>query len=424
LAGKLPQGKGLQKFVSRLDEGLKKLFMPGGLFEDLGLRYIGPVDGHNLEQLIDILKAVKQIPGPVLLHALTNKGHGWEKSAQDAIKWHASNPFDIESGKLKAAPSPVPSLTKVFGDAILEIAREDKRVIGITAAMPEGCGLHIMQNEMPDRVYDVGIAEQYATTFAAGAACDGLKPVVAVYSSFLQRAFDQVIHDVAIQHLNVTFVLDRSGLVGADGPTHHGGLDLSYLTIIPEMVVVAPSDEKELRNLLYTALKYDKGPIALRYPRGNASAADEKLPFEVLPIGMPRIIEEGEGLLILSCGHMLANARKAVEALKKDGIRPTLVDARTVKPLDAKAYGDLFARHRAILTLEDNVLHGGYGAMVAELMESGPNIRPIRHIALPDEYVTHGDVPNLYRIHGMDDEGIRRKAMELMAVETATGRLA
>jgi 1-deoxy-D-xylulose-5-phosphate synthase len=414
-AGKLPQGKHVQKVVSRLDDGVKRILMPGGLFQDLGLRYFGPVDGHNLEQLIEILTAVKQLPGPNLIHVVTTKGYGWEKSEQDAIKWHASNPFDIESGKPKAAPSPVPSLTKVFGEAMLELAREDKRVIGITGAMLEGCGLNIMQKEIPDRVFDVGIAEQYAVTFAAGAACDGLKPVVAVYSSFLQRAFDQIVHDVAIQHLNVTFVLDRSGLVGLDGPTHHGGLDLSYLSLIPEMVVLAPSDEKELRNLLHTALRYDKGPIALRYPRGNAYAPDEKRPFETLPIGVPRVIEEGEDLLILSCGHMLAYARKAAEALRKDGHRPTVVDARTVKPLDPKAYEALFARHRAVLTVEDNVLSGGYGSNVALLMgETGQGETPVRHVTLPDEFVTHGDVATLHRILGMDHEGIYKKAVELI----------
>lgn len=414
--GRLPQGKGLQKIVSRLDEGLKRVFMPTGLFQDLGIRYFGPVDGHNLEQLIEILAAVKQLPGPNLLHVVTTKGYGWDKSEQDAVKWHASNPFDIESGKPKAAPAKTPALTQVFGDAMLELAREDKRIICITGAMLDGCGLDIMQKEIPERVYDVGIAEQYAVTFAAGAACDGLKPVVAVYSTFLQRAFDQIVHDVAIQRLNVTFVLDRAGLVGLDGPTHHGAMDLSYLGMIPGMVILAPSDEKELRNLLYTALKYDKGPIALRYPRGNALAPDEKKPFETIPIGLPRIIEQGEDLLILSTGHMLAYARQAVDSLKNEGYQPTLVDARTIKPLDHKAYGDLFASHRAVLTLEDNALHGGYGSAILLLMgELGYSGMPVKHIALPDEFVTHGDIPTLHRILGMDAEGIHKKALELVS---------
>ncbi len=413
--GRLPQGKGLQKLVARLDEGLKRIIMPGGLFQDLGIRCFGPVDGHNLGELIEILTAVKKLPGPNLIHVVTTKGYGWDKSEQDSIKWHASNPFDIESGKPKAAPAKTPTLTKVFGDAMLELAREDKRIIGITGAMLEGCGLNIMQKEIPERVYDVGIAEQYAVTFAAGAACDGLKPVVAVYSSFLQRAFDQIVHDVAIQHLNVTFILDRAGLVGLDGPTHHGAMDLSYLGMIPGMVILAPSDEKELRNHLYTALKYEDGPIALRYPRGSAYGQDEKLPFEAIPIGLPRVMEEGRDLLILSVGHMLAYALKAAEALRSEGFAPTVVDARTVKPLDAKAYGELFARHRAVLTVEDNILQGGYGSCILQLLEDlGHSDKPVKHIALPDDFVTHGDIPTLHRILGMDAEGVRQKSLELL----------
>jgi 1-deoxy-D-xylulose-5-phosphate synthase len=389
--------------------------LAGGLFEDLGIRYFGPVDGHNLEDLIEILTAVKDLPGPNLIHVVTTKGYGWELSEQDAIKWHASNPFDIESGKLKAAPAATPGLTKVFGEAITELAQKDKRIIGITGAMPEGCGLNIMAKALPTRVYDVGIAEEYAVTFAAGAACDGLKPVVAIYSTFLQRAFDQIVHDVAIQHLNVTFVLDRAGLVGLDGPTHHGAMDLSYLGMIPGMVILAPSDEKELRNLLHTALAYNDGPIAVRYPRGNASAPDEHLPFETLPIGIPRVVEEGDDVLILAVGPMLAYAIKAAAMLRAEGHRPTVVDVRTVKPLNHEAYEALFARHRAVLTVEDNVLHGGYGTSVLLLLgELGRGAMPVRHVSLPDAFVTHGEVPVLHRIHGMDEAGIHKKAVELL----------
>jgi 1-deoxy-D-xylulose-5-phosphate synthase len=416
LAGKLPQGKNLQKIVARADQGLKRIVMAGGLFEDLGIRYFGPVDGHNIEDLIEILAAVKELPGPNLIHVVTTKGYGWEKSEADAIKWHASNPFDIESGKLKAAPAATPGLTKVFGEAITELARKDRRIIGITGAMPEGCGLNIMAAALPDRVYDVGIAEEYAVTFSAGAACDGLKPVVAIYSTFLQRAFDQIVHDVAIQHLNVTFVLDRAGLVGLDGPTHHGAMDLSYLGMIPGMVILAPSDEKELRNLLHTALQYNDGPIAVRYPRGNAQAPDEKRPFETLPIGMPLVVEEGDDVLILAVGPMLAYARKAAETLRAEGHRPTVVDVRTVKPLNREAYDALFARHRAVLTVEDNVLHGGYGTTVALLLgDLGRRDMPLRHVSLPDEFVTHGEVPVLHRILGMDADGIHKKAVELLS---------
>jgi 1-deoxy-D-xylulose-5-phosphate synthase len=415
LAGKLPQGKNLQKIVARADQGLKRIFMAGGLFEDLGIRYFGPVDGHNLEDLIEILSAVKELPGPNLIHVVTTKGQGWDKSEQDSIKWHASNPFDIESGKLKSPPAKTPSLTKVFGEALTELAQKDKRIVGITGAMPEGCGLIAMANALPERVYDVGIAEEYAVTFAAGAACDGLKPVVAIYSTFLQRAFDQIVHDVAIQHLNVTFVLDRAGLVGLDGPTHHGAMDLSYLGMIPGMVILAPSDEKELRNLLHTALEYNDGPIAVRYPRGNAHSADEHLPFETLPIGIPKVVEEGDDVLLLAVGPMLAYALEAAKTLRAEGHRPTVVDVRTVKPLNREAYEALFARHRAVITIEDNVLHGGYGTSVVLLLgELGRADLPIRHVSLPDEFVTHGEVPVLHRIHGMDAEGIHKKAVDLL----------
>ena len=416
LTGRLPHGKELQKLASKVDESIKKIFLPGGFFEDLGIRYFGPVDGHNVAELIEILEAVKKRPGPNLIHVVSTKGYGWEKSEKDAIKWHASNPFDIESGKPKAAPAKTPTLTQVFGDALLEIAKADKRVIAITGAMPEGCGVNIMAKEIPSRVYDVGIAEQYAVTFAAGLACEGLKPVVAIYSTFMQRAIDQIVHDVAIQNLNVIFAIDRAGLVGLDGPTHHGAMDLSYLSMIPDMVIMAPSDEKELRNMLYTAIKYDDGPVALRYPRGSAYAPDAKAPFELLPMGLPRIVQEGEELLILAVGNMLNYAKKAAELLAADGIHPTVVDVRFVKPLNKEAYAELFARHRAVLTIEDNVIQGGYGEAVALMIsEMGKYDLPIKHLGLPDEFVTHGDIPVLHKIHGLDAEGIQKKAIGLLS---------
>ncbi len=416
LTGRLPHGKELQKLASKVDDGLKKIFLPGGFFEDLGIRYFGPVDGHNVGELIEILEAVKKRPGPNLIHVVTTKGFGWEKSEKDAIKWHASNPFDIDSGKPKAAPAKTPTLTQVFGDALLEIAKQDSRVIAITGAMPDGCGVNIMAKELPSRVYDVGIAEPYAVTFAAGMACEGLKPVVAIYSTFLQRAIDQIVHDVAIQDLNVVFAIDRAGLVGLDGATHHGAMDLSYLGMIPDIVIMASSDEKELRNMLYTAIKYNEGPVALRYPRGSAATIDAKAPFEALPIGIPRIIQEGEELLILAVGNMVGQAKQAAAALEKDGIHPTIVDVRFVKPLNREAYAELFGRHRAVLTIEDNVVHGGYGESVALLIsEMGRYDLAIRHLGLPDEFVTHGEIPVLHKIHGLDAEGIHKKSVELLS---------
>ncbi len=424
-AGKLPRGKDLQHLVSRVDDGFKRILLPGSFFEDLGLRYFGPVNGHNLEDLIHILEAVKKMPGPKLVHVVTTKGHGWELSEKDAIKWHASNPFDITSGQPKAAPAKTPTLTKVFGEALLEIAKEDERIIAITGAMPEGCGVNIMAAELPDRVYDVGIAEQYAVTFAAGMACEGMKPVVAIYSTFLQRAIDQVIHDVAIQHLNVIFSLDRGGLVGLDGPTHHGALDLTYLRMIPGMVVMAPSDEFELRNMLYTACRYDKGPIAFRYPRGSAQSSEVKGPFQELTIGLPRMVQRGERLAILAVGSMLKGAQVTAQMLEKEGYKPTVVDVRFVKPLDKSFYTDLFTNHDAFLTIEDNVVAGGYGSGVSELMaELDFQNLPIKHMGLPDDYVTHGEVPVLQKLIGLDAESIYAKASALLnLIDSQSGNL-
>ncbi len=415
LTHKMPLGgKELRSLVSRVEEGVKHTLMPGGLFEDLGIRYFGPVQGHKLEDLIEVLEAVKKMPGPNLIHVVTVKGQGWDKSERDSVKWHASVPFDIETGTPKSAPSPVPSLTKVFGTALLELARQDSRVVAITGAMPEGCGLNFMAQEMPQRVYDVGIAEPYAVTFAAGLACEGLKPVVAIYSTFLQRAIDQVIHDVAIQNLNVTFVLDRAGLVGADGPTHHGAMDLTYMRMVPGMVIMAPSDERELRDMLFTALRIDKGPVTVRYPRGNASTNEPLTSFNQLTIGKPRIVKKGRELAILAVGHMLTNAQQAVERLELEGFSPTLVDARFVKPLDKEAYLEIFNGHRAVVTVEDNVVAGGYGSGVSELMASldvtGVHIK---HIGLPDAFVTHGDIPSLFRMLEIDGEGIYQSTKSL-----------
>jgi 1-deoxy-D-xylulose-5-phosphate synthase len=390
------------------------MVLPGGLFEDLGIRYFGPVNGHDIEELTDIFKQIKNISGPRLVHVITEKGHGWEKSENDSFKWHSSTPFHLDSGKKKQV-TVSPSMAQVFGEALLEIAQKDKKVVAITAAMPDGTGVDIMQKIIPDRVIDVGIAEQYAVTFSAGMACQGMKPVVAIYSCFLQRAFDQVVHDVAMQKLPVTFVMSHSGLVGVDGPTHHGAMDLTYLRMIPNMTIMSPSCEKDLRNMLYTAYKYNQGPIAIRYPKANALSEDEKPPFAELEIGKPRMVKEGNGLLILSVGHMLKYAKTALEMLEKEGHNPTLVDVRFVKPLDPQIYHELIAGHTAVLTIEDNVISGGYGSGISELMaKSNLYHIPIKHIGLPDTFVTHGDLPTLYASLKMDAQGIFEQASGLL----------
>ena len=415
--GKLPNvGEGLQKIVRKVDESVKHLVMPGGFFEDLGIRYFGPVDGHDLDGLLEVMNHLKDYNRPCLIHVVTEKGRGFDKAEKDSYKWHASAPFDIKSGEKKKAGGP-PSLAQVFGQTLLEAAREDEKIIAITAAMPDGVSVDIMQKEIPERVYDVGIAEQYAVTFAAGLACEGLKPVVAIYSTFLQRAIDQVIHDVAIQNLNVKFVMSHGGLVGLDGPTHHGAMDLTYLRMVPGMVIMAPSDETELRNAFNTLLKYNKGPIAMRFPKGSAAQDYQPAPMKKWRVGIPKIIEEGEGLLILAVGSMLSNAKAAVEHLKLEGFNPTLVDVRFVKPLDEKTYAELFQKHQAVLTVEDNVVNGGYGSGVSELMtQLDMSPLPIKHIGIPDKFVTHGDIPKLQAALGLDDKGIVKAALQLMRV--------
>jgi 1-deoxy-D-xylulose-5-phosphate synthase len=413
LTGRLPKKEGIRKIVSKIDDTLKHLVLPGGFFQDLGLRYFGPINGHDIEELKEIFKQIKNISRPCLVHVVTEKGHGWDKAEKDAYKWHASAPFYIDSGQEKAH-SNSPALATVFGEALTEIAQKDEKVIGITAAMPDGTGLNIMERQIPDRVFDVGIAEQYAVTFAAGLACEGMKPIVAVYSSFLQRAVDQIIHDVAIQNLNVAFVISHSGLVGVDGPTHHGAMTLSYLRMIPNMVIMAASDEVELRNMLYTAYMTHKGPVALCYSKGNALNQDRKPTFQTLETGMPQIITRGDGILILSVGHMLSYAKQAAELLEKDGLSPTLVNARFVKPLDENAYRKLLSGHSAVLTVEDNVINGGFGSGISEMMTRMNMYQtPVKHIGLPDTFVTHGEVETLYATLGMDEQGIYKQALEL-----------
>jgi 1-deoxy-D-xylulose-5-phosphate synthase len=416
ITGKFPTiGEGLRKLVRKVDEGVKHMFLPGGLFEDMGIPYFGPIDGHDLQEMITLFERLKSHDGPCIVHVLTNKGQGFQQAEEDSYKWHASTPFDPETGvRENVGPIP-PSLGKVFGNALLEIAKQDERVVAITAAMPDGVCVNIMEQEFPERVYDVGIAEQYAVTFAAGLACEKMKPVVAIYSSFLQRAIDQVVHDVAIQHLNVFFVMSHGGLVGLDGPTHHGAMDLTYLRMIPEMVIMAPSDEKELRNLTYTGHCYDKGPVALRYPKANATGEDQQEPFEKVDIGKPKIQSTGKDILLLGVGPMVHYAQKAAEKLQVEDISCTVADVRFVKPLDKEFYKSLIQEHKCIITIEDNVTAGGYGSGVSELMaEQGIYNKPIKHIGLPDDFVTHGKIVDLHRELGMTEEGIYQSAIKLI----------
>lgn len=408
LTGKLDAwGDRIRRVAARLEEGVKVVITPGMLFEALGFRYFGPVNGHNIGQLVNIFKDVKNYHGPILVHVTTQKGKGYKPAENDVQKLHGVTPFDKVTGIAPKKAGGPPAYTKVFGTALTELAKANPRIIGITAAMPDGTGLDILQKELPQNFYDVGIAEQHGVTFAAGLATQGCIPVVAIYSTFLQRAFDQIIHDVAIQHLHVVFALDRGGLVGADGPTHHGAFDLSYLRLIPGMVVMAPKDENELRDMLYTAIEYKDGPIALRYPRGNAVGVPLKQGFDRIPIGKGEILRRGSHVALLAVGLMVQNALKAAALLEQQGIDAEVVNMRFIKPLDEALIEELAGRFDTFVTVEDNTIRGGFGSAVAEcLAAKGITGVRLRIHGIPDRFIDHGSPDELHREIGLDPQGI------------------
>ena len=360
-------GSRFRDLFLQVENAAKNAVKPGRFFEDLGIRYFGPINGHDIDELVMILERVKQQQGPCLVHVLTEKGRGFDAAEKNPTKYHGCSAFDPESGLPLAPGNPNPSLTSVFGNTLLDLAKKDKRIMGITAAMPTGCGMDIVMKELPERVIDVGIAEEHAVTFAAGMACEGVVPVVAIYSSFMQRAYDQIIHDIALQNLHVVLVLDRAGLVGADGPTHHGAFDLSFLRTVPGMTIMAPSNENELRDMLTAAIDME-GVVAIRYPRGTALAAELVSSDEPFDYKSPKILEMGSGILLLGAGFMTNELKKTASVLRENGYNPTLVDARFIKPLDQECYRQLFEKHNVIVTLEDNTRVGGYGSAIAELL--------------------------------------------------------
>jgi len=406
--GKLDKkvGDRIRRIAKNIEGGIKSVVTPGMLFEALGFRYFGPINGHNIVNLVKILEEIKDFKGPILLHVITEKGHGYKPAKTHYQKFHASTPWDKITGETVKKSGGMPAFTKIFGEALVEICKQNEKVIGITAAMPDGTGLDILQKEMPERYFDVGIAEQHAVTFAAGLASEGYTPVCAIYSTFLQRAFDQIVHDVAIQKLPVIFVMDRGGLVGADGPTHHGALDLSYFRCIQGSVLMSPKDEQELRNMLYTATFYKKGPIALRYPRGNALGVEIK-PFELLPIGKGEIIEHGTDAAIIAVGNMVEMAEMARAELLKEGIDIEVINPRFIKPLDSELLLEVFSRHKKVMTLEDNVITGGFGSAILEFlnMHKINDVEVLIH-GLPDRFINHGTPEELYRDLKMDGTGI------------------
>jgi 1-deoxy-D-xylulose-5-phosphate synthase len=409
LTGKLDQfGDRLRKVASRLESGIKSIITPGMLFEALGFRYFGPVNGHNISQLVKLFEQVKPLTGPILVHIITEKGKGYKPAEGHVQRLHASTPFDKLTGEAFKKGGP-PSYTKIFGEALVEIVKDNSNVVGITAAMPDGTGLNYLQKVYPQNYFDVGIAEAHAVTFAAGLATKGIKPIVSIYSTFLQRGFDQIVHDVALQKLNVVFVLDRAGLVGADGPTHHGTLDLTYLRMIPNMVIMSPKDEAELRNMLFTAVKYNDGPIAIRYPRGNAVGVPLKAGFGELPIGKAEIIREGSNVAILALGNMVTYAVSAAEKLNDIGIHPTVVNMRYVKPLDEKLLDQLHYKFDKIVSLEENTIVGGMGSSILEYYNSKNYKNDILVIGLPDRFVDHGTQTELHNELGIDGNGVFEK---------------
>jgi 1-deoxy-D-xylulose-5-phosphate synthase len=410
LMEKLPAlGESARDIAKRLESGLKNVLVPGGLFEALGFNYFGPVDGHDLDNLVDLLPKLLSRKGPVLLHVMTKKGKGLPPAEKDGEGMHGVSPFDKATGKAIAAgaPSP-PSYTKVFGDAMVEAAERFPNLVAITAAMPTGTGLNPFKAKYPERFYDVGIAEAHAVCFAAGLACDGVRPVAAIYSTFLQRAFDQIVHDVALQKLPVVFGLDRAGLVGADGPTHHGVLDLSYLRCVPNLVVAAPKDGNELRDMLWTAMAHDSGPFAFRYPRGSVPKGfDPDREPRTLPLGSWEVLAEGTDVALLAVGTMVGPALQAREILAADGVSAAVVNCRFVKPLDLEVLGRMRRTCRLLLTLEENNLPGGFGAGVLDALdaESLSTDRVIR-FGLPDAFVSHGGRDALLQQVGLTAEAM------------------
>ncbi|MBN8652335.1 MAG: 1-deoxy-D-xylulose-5-phosphate synthase [Cytophagales bacterium] len=423
LLGKLSTfGKSAQEIVSKVENGIKStLLSQSNLFEALNLRYFGPVDGHDVDHLVAILNDLKAIKGPKILHCVTVKGKGYGPAEKgNATTWHAPGTFDKISGeifkKVYATPQ-APKYQDVFGHTLVELARQNEKIVGITPAMPSGSSMNIMMKEMPERAFDVGIAEQHAVTFSAGLATQGLVPFCNIYSSFMQRAYDQVIHDVCIQNLPVNFCLDRAGFAGADGPTHHGAYDVAYFRCIPNMIIAAPMNEQELRNLMFTAqLPRTEQAFSIRYPRGQGVMPNWRTPFEEIEIGKGRMIQDGEEVAILSFGHIGNYVVEASEILAKRGIRPAHFDLRFAKPLDAELLHDVFTRFSKLITIEDGCVQGGVGSAVLEFMADNQYAAQVKRLGIPDAIVEHGEQLELHKECGMDAEGIVTTVLNLLEV--------
>jgi 1-deoxy-D-xylulose-5-phosphate synthase len=412
--GKLAKGSTqVRSLIHHLEEGLKTMMVPGSLFERLGFRYFGPLDGHDLSQLIRVFQVIKKLHGPILIHLITKKGKGYKFAEEDAIKFHGLSAFCPETGDSQVKKRE--TYTEVFGKTLVELGEKDDKIVGITAAMADGTGLVHFARRFPERFFDVGIAEAHAVTFAAGLALKGLRPVVAIYSTFLQRSYDQIIHDVALQKLPVVFAIDRAGLVGDDGPTHHGSFDLSYLRVVPGMVIMAPKDENEMRDMLYTALEYRQGPVAIRYPRGEARGLALQARFQAIPIGRGEVLREGHDLAVIAVGDAVHAALSAADELEKKGIHIRVGNARFVKPVDRELILDSAARCPHLVTVETNSIIGGFGTAVEEtLSEAQVSGVSVHKIGFPDRFITHGGLKELNAEIGADAENIAKKIEQIL----------
>ncbi|MFQ5559381.1 MAG: 1-deoxy-D-xylulose-5-phosphate synthase, partial [Nitrospinota bacterium] len=417
-------GEHMAKFAHRLEEGVKGMIIPGKLFEDLGFKYVGPIEGHSIPLLLDTLKSVKKLRGPILLHVVTKKGKGYKFAEEKPDNFHGTPQFNIENGNFNKKSSGV-TYTGALRESLVKLAEKDSSVFAVTAAMADGTGLDLFSEKFPERFFDVGIAEQHAVTFAAGLAVEGFKPVVAIYSTFLQRAYDQLLHDVCLMSLPVLFVLDRAGIVGEDGSTHQGLFDISYLRHLPNMTVMSPKDENELGHMMYSALSSRAGPVAIRYPRGAGVGVTVDTEFKALPYGKGEVIRDGEDCAVFAFGNTVAPAVAAAEKLENFGIRTAVINLRFAKPLDTELLKKYVEKAKCIVTVEENVLQGGVGSAILEVAEElALSIPFIKRIGIPDTFVDHGSPDSLRRRYGLDSDGIEvavKKLVERASVACPPG---
>ncbi len=422
LLGKISMfGPTAREIVSKVEGGIKAaLLKQSNMFESMQFRYFGPIDGHNVAHLVKVMNDLKNIPGPKILHCVTVKGKGYKLAEEDQTLWHSPGLFNKVTGeiiKVKTEKPQPPKYQDVFGHTIVELAEKNEKIVGVTPAMPSGCSLNIMMKAMPTRAFDVGIAEQHAVTFSAGMATQGLVPFCNIYSTFMQRAYDQVIHDVALQKLNVVFCLDRGGLAGADGPTHHGAFDIAYMRCIPNMVVSAPMNEEELRNLMYTAQQENMGPFSIRYPRGNGVMVDWKKPFQLIEVGKGRKLKDGEDVAVLSLGHIGNHAANAIKGLENQGISAAHYDMRFAKPLDEKLLHEVFTKFNKVITIEDGCLPGGMGSAIVEFMADNNYNAHVKRLGIPDHFIEHGTQVELYKECGFYEEHVIEAAQQLTGIK-------